>query len=270
MPTLPFYQTDAFADRPFTGNPAAVCLPDTPLDASLMQSIAMEMNLSETAFPEPADRDGVRKLRWFTPGLEVDLCGHATLASAAVLFELGDPSPLRFQTRSGLLTVEREPDGSMRMDFPAMRAEAMAPPAGLLDALGCAPGAPAARGPEGQYWMVRLPDQAAVLALAPDFSALMGLDLDGRVGVAVTAPGPDSDFVSRFFAPWAGVDEDPVTGSAHCMLGPYWAEELGKDVLEARQISTRGGRLRVEVHDDRVHLIGRAVTVAEGRMRLPD
>lgn len=269
MNTIPFYQTDAFTDRAFAGNPAAVCLPDTPIEADLMQSIAKEMNLSETAFLEPAGPDGERGLRWFTPGLEVDLCGHATLASAAVLFDLGDPSPLRFQTRSGLLTVEREPDGSMRMDFPAMPADPMTAPAGLIEGLGCASGTTAAAGPVGQYWMARLVDEAAVLSLEPDFGALARVDLDGRVGVAVTAPGRDCDFVSRFFAPWAGIDEDPVTGSAHCMLGPYWAAELSMNTLEARQISERGGSMRVEIHGDRVHLIGRAVTVAEGSLRVP-
>ncbi len=269
MKTIPFYQSDAFTDRPFAGNPAAVCLPETPLEASLMQSIAKEMNLSETAFPEPPGPDGVRRLRWFTPGLEVDLCGHATLATAAVLFELGDPSPLRFRTRSGVLTVEREPDGSLRMDFPLMPADPAAPPAGMVEALGCAPGAETARGPVGQYWMVRVPSQATVEALRPDFSTLGKVDLDGRVGVAVTAPGEEVDFVSRFFAPWAGIDEDPVTGSAHCMLAPYWAKELDRDRLTARQVSERGGDLLIELHGDRVHLIGRAVTVAEGSVRIP-
>ncbi len=269
MKSIPFFQTDAFTDRPFAGNPAAVCLPETPLEASLMQSIAKEMNLSETAFPEPPGPDGIRRLRWFTPGLEVDLCGHATLATAAVLFELGDPSPVRFRTRSGVLTVEREPDGSLRMDFPLIRAEPAPAPAGLLEALGSARDAETARGPVGQYWMVRAGDQASVEGLRPDFGALGKLDLGGRVGVAVTAPGEAVDFVSRFFAPWAGIDEDPVTGSAHCMLAPYWGAELGRDRLTARQVSERGGDLRLEIHGDRVHLIGKAVTVVEGSVRIP-
>ena len=268
MNTIRFFQADAFTDTPFAGNPAAVCLPAAPLDASLMQSIAKEMNLSETAFPEPPDGEGVRRLRWFTPGLEVDLCGHATLATAAVLFDLGDPSPARFHTRSGLLIVEREADGALRMDFPAMPAEVAPSPPGLLDALGTQDAA-TARGPEGQYWLVRLDSEASVRALQPDFSALAGVDLDGRIGVAVTAPGDAVDFVSRFFAPWAGIDEDPVTGSAHCMLAPYWAEELGRTTLSAQQVSERGGDLLLEIHGDRVHLIGRAVTVAEGTLRVP-
>lgn len=267
--SLRFFQTDAFTDHPFQGNPAAVCLPDHPLDAELMQSIAREMNLSETAFPEPADADGVRRLRWFTPGLEVDLCGHATLATAAVLFDQGEDSPLRFRTRSGLLTVELEWDGAMRMDFPVMPADAAPAPAGLLDALGCAGDASAYAGPIGQYWMVRLTDESQVIGLDPDYGALGRVDLKGRIGCAVTAPGSATDFVSRFFAPWAGIDEDPVTGSAHCMLTPYWAAETGKDEMSARQVSERGGDLRVEMHGDRVHLIGRAVTVAEGMLRIP-
>lgn len=253
---------------PFAGNPAAVCLPEGPLPAGLMQSIAAEMNLSETAFPEPPNPEGVRRLRWFTPALEVDLCGHATLAAAHVLYERGAAAPLVFETRSGRLTVHREPDGQLRMDFPAVPTEKAAAPAGLLEALGVPAATATARGPAGQYWLVEVEREAQVRALKPDYSALARLDLGGRIGVAVTAPGNEVDFVSRFFAPWAGIDEDPVTGSAHCMMAPWWAERLGKGTMSARQISPRGGSLEVRALGERVHLVGRAVTVAEGKLRV--
>jgi len=244
---VPFYTVDAFTDRPFGGNPAAVCVLDSPLDADAMQTIAAEMNLSETAFVEAPDSDGVRPLRWFTPATEVSLCGHATLATAHALLEARDEEPpLRFFTASGLLTVHRDPDGSLRMDFPADPPEVEASPPGLLGALGAPP--------------------------APDFSALAKVELAGEgLGVAVTAPSGEGedDFVSRFFAPWVGIDEDPVTGVAHTVLGPYWADETGRKALRARQLSRRGGRMEVRVEGDRVHLVGDAVTVARGRIAVP-
>ncbi len=259
-------QVDAFTSTAFAGNPAAVCLVDSDLGAPLMQSIAKEMNLSETAFVTAPDADGVRGLRWFTPGLEVDLCGHATLATAHLLYEQGAAGPVLFDTRSGRLVVERQSDGTLRMDFPTMSSEPALPPEGLAEALGISRPTHAARGPVGQYWMMLLASEAEVAALAPDFSTLGKVDLDERIGVAVTAPGDEVDFVSRFFAPWAGVDEDPVTGSAHCMLGPYWSRLLDKTELSARQIGPRPGELSVVVRGDRTHLIGRAVTVLEGRL----
>ncbi|MEZ4424676.1 MAG: PhzF family phenazine biosynthesis protein [Gemmatimonadota bacterium] len=266
---LPFAQADAFTDTPFAGNPAAVCLLEHALDAQLMQNVAIEMNLSETAFVEPPDAEGLRRLRWFTPGLEVDLCGHATLATAHLLFERGTRGPLRFSTRSGELVVEQEPDGRLRMDFPAVPVEDAPVPPGLLEALGIGSALEAARGPAGQYWMVVVDRADTVRALTPDYGTLGRVDLDGRIGVSVTAAGNDVDFVSRFFAPWAGIDEDPVTGSAHCMLAPWWSDRLGRATLQARQISARGGDVETRVVGDRVHLVGRAVTVAEGTLLLP-
>lgn len=269
---LPLYQVDAFTQKPFGGNPAAVCLPSTPLDAPLMQAIAAEMNLSETAFPEPADADGVRRLRWFTPTLEMPLCGHATLAAAKALLERGDEAPLRFATLSGELVVDREDDGRLRMDFPAMLAHPAEPPAGLLEALGCSNVTAVGLGPEGQYWLVEVGSQTVVAGLEPDFGALNQIDMSRRVGVAVTAPGddPEVDFVSRFFAPWAGVDEDPVTGSAHCMLAPWWGKSLGKNDMRALQISARMGDVEVRLRGDRVHLLGHAVIVSSGNLLLPE
>jgi PhzF family phenazine biosynthesis protein len=230
------------------------------------------MNLSETAFPEPQDSDGTRRLRWFTPALEIPLCGHATLATAHVLFAKGEASPLRFVTRSGELVVHAEDDGRLRMDFPTMPAVPADAPAGLLAALGCDVSSQSAQGPTGQYWLVEVDSQAQVAALAPDFTALGRVALGDRVGVAVTARGDanDIDFVSRFFAPWAGIDEDPVTGSSHCMLAPWWSPKLGKESMNALQISGRLGTLEVRIVGDRVHLVGHAVTVSDGHLVLPD
>ena len=272
MGRIPLFQTDAFTDQPFGGNPAAVCLSPVPLEAALMQKIAAEMNLSETAFPGPIGTDGTRPLRWFTPALEIPLCGHATLAAAKVLFDRGASSPIRFASMSGELIVHAENDGRLRMDFPAMHAVPMPAPAGLLEALGCDPTAAPGRGPAGQYWLIEVGTQAEIGALAPDFGRLGAIDLGDRVGVAVTAPGdaPNVDFVSRFFAPWAGIDEDPVTGSSHCMLGPWWSEKLGKTDMHALQISDRLGTLEVRVRDDRVHLVGHAVTISEGSLLIPE
>lgn len=267
-----FYTVDAFTEWPFGGNPAAVCVVDTSLDPEVMQTIAAEMNLSETAFVEGPQSDGVRPLRWFTPSTEVSLCGHATLATAhALLSTDADEAPLRFSTASGLLTVHRNPDGALRMDFPADPPEVKAPPPGLLEALGCPGGLPTLRA--RKLWIVRLGREPDVAALSPDFGALGRVQLEREgLGVAVTAPAGDGDddFVSRFFAPWVGVDEDPVTGVAHTALTPYWAGELeSSGPLRARQLSARGGRLVVRLEGDRVHLIGRAVTVARGRMAVP-
>jgi PhzF family phenazine biosynthesis protein len=268
MMQIPFFQTDAFTTHPFRGNPAAICLVDHPLDERLMQSIALEMNLSETAFPEPTGPDGTRRLRWFTPTTEVPLCGHATLAAAEVLFAQGEASPIRFSTRSGILTVHREPDGALRMDFPADPPEARPAPQGLLEALGCSGSAVTEVGTK--IWVVAVDSEAAVAALRPDFTALGRVDVGGVMGVSVTAPGEDVDFVSRGFFPWSGVDEDPVTGSAHTTLAPFWASRLGRSEMSARQISARSGDLMVRLVDDRVHLVGHAVTVAEGTLFVPE
>ena len=264
---LRFYQTDAFTDTPFRGNPAAICLPEEPLDAGLMQRIAAEMNLSETAFPEPPDRDGSRVLRWFTPATEVPLCGHATLAAAAVLFDRGEPSPVTFRTRSGALVVHREEGGALRMDFPLDPPTAADPPAGLLSGLGVADVLAVAVG--RLIWIVQVADETAVRALRPDYRALSAVDVGNAMGVSVTAPGVDVDFVSRGFFPWSGVDEDPVTGSAHTTLGPFWAERLGKESLRARQVSDRSGDIQLRLDGERIHLTGHAVTVLEGMFTLP-
>ncbi len=253
------FQVDAFTSRPFTGNPAAVCLLEDPRDDSWMQALAAEMNLAETAFLERRE-DGFG-LRWFTPTTEVDLCGHATLASAHVLWETGaTQSRLRFHTRSGVLTAERA-EGSIHLDFPAEPATATDVPPGLEEALGTL-----AKwvGRNRFDYLVEVADGATVRNLAPDFRALR----EFRVrGVMVTAAGDgDCDFVSRFFGPGTGVDEDPVTGSAHCCLGPYWGARLGRSDLVGYQASTRGGYVGVRLAGDRVVLSGSAVTVLRGEL----
>jgi PhzF family phenazine biosynthesis protein len=266
--TLPFLQVDAFTDRPFTGNPAAVLVLEDRLDARAMQAIASEMNLSETAFTG-LDDEGRRWLRWFTPAVEVPLCGHATLATAHVLFEGGNPGPLRFESASGPLAVHRDGD-RLRMDFPADPPHPADPPEGLLEALGCPPSSSSLR--SRHVWVVRVDDESILRSLAPRFSALGDIDLgEGGLGVTVTAPGDGPvDFVSRFFCPWVGIDEDPVTGVAHTALTPYWAAQLGVETMEARQVSQRQGALTVRLAGERVHLSGSAVTVARGEIVVPE
>lgn len=274
---------DAFATRPFEGNPAAVFLPQAadgvaggsgvfpPENPILLQAIAAEMNLSETAFPSlPMDASGARRLRWFTPTTEVTLCGHATLAAAHVLLENGAEAPLHFHSLSGPLTVEREEDGRLRLDFPADVPRAIPAPGGLAEALGVAELPVYVEGQRSA--LVELGSEAEVRALAPDLGALGEVQLPpGVMGVSVTARGsaPGVDFSSRFFGPWVGVPEDPVTGMAHTLLGVYWSHKLGRAELAAWQCSARGGHLTVRVAGDRVHLIGSAVTVARGELLLP-
>lgn len=251
------YQVDAFTTTPFAGNPAAVCVLPEPASENWMQNVAGEMNLSETAFLVGSE-DGY-SLRWFTPLVEVDLCGHATLASAHVLWETDEARPnetLRFHTRSGLLSASRDGDW-IELDFPATPVTACDPPPGLLDGLGVSP---IFVGRSIFDYLVELPTEAEVRALAPDFSTLGRVDTRG-VMVTSRSDSPECDLVSRFFAPATGVDEDPVTGSAHCTLGPYWQSRLGKSELAARQVSARGGELRVSVDGDRVRIAGQAVTV---------
>ena len=258
----PFTQVDAFTDRPFAGNPAAVCLLPAERETAWMQLVAREMNLAETAFLRRRE-DGF-DLRWFTPGTEVDLCGHATLASAHALWEEGELAPdrvARFHTRSGLLTAERR-DGLVWLDFPATPAIDGETPDGLVAALGVEP---VSVGRTPFDYLAVLDTEAQVRALTPDLS------LVGRMpvrGVIVTAPsaGDPHDFVSRFFAPAVGVPEDPVTGSAHCALGPYWAARLGRSDLRGYQASPRGGLVHVRVRGERVLLGGHAVTVARGTL----
>jgi PhzF family phenazine biosynthesis protein len=260
------FQVDAFADRPFGGNPAAGCFVDADADAGWMQSGAGEMNLSETAFLCRRG-DGVYGLRWFTPVVEVDLCGHATLASAHVLWEEADeaPGPLGFETRSGLLTATQTGDGLIQLGFPADPPEVVddGGPPGLAVALG----APVLGVYQGRFdLLVEVEDAEAVRRLAPDFRRLAGLSVRG---VIVTAPGDGhdgADFVSRCFYPAAGVDEDPVTGSAHCTLASFWCARLGRPSLVGWQASARGGRVGVELAGDRVLLTGRAVTVLRGEL----
>ncbi len=262
---IPLHQVDAFTDRPFAGNPAAVCPLEAWLPDETLQAIAAENNLSETAFFVPRDGEpDAYDLRWFTPAAEVPLCGHATLASAHVLFER-DPALacVRFQTReSGPLEVTRDGD-LLAMDFPSAPPGPCDPPDGLIDALGEPPDE-LLKGTH--YYMAVYGREADVAALAPDFPAV------ARAGaeVIVTAPGDaaDLDFVSRFFAPSLGIDEDPVTGSAHCTLTPYWAKRLGKSKLRARQISARGGDVFCEDRGERVLLCGSAVTVIIGELKL--
>ena len=260
MTLLPFFQVDAFAERPFTGNPAAVMpLDHWPGDA-VMQAIAAENNLSETAFTVPSEDEAVDyDLRWFTPTVEVDLCGHATLAAGHILMK---GASIAFATRSGVLTVTRE-EKRLWLDLPAYPVEEGAEP-GLLAALGLA-AAPSflSRGGNGAA-IVLLDDEAAVRGIAPDFAALRLID---RL-VIVTAPGTASAVASRVFAAFHGIDEDPVTGSAHAALVPFWASRLGRTRFDAFQASRRGGRIECELRGDRVLLGGEAVTVIEGHFQL--
>jgi PhzF family phenazine biosynthesis protein len=259
---IPLLQVDAFAERAFAGNPAAVCLLDGPADPAWMQAVASEMNLSETAF---LHRDGAGyALRWFTPVAEVALCGHATLASAHALWEGGRVAPdaaIDFATLSGALSAARDGD-LIVLDFPATPPEEAEPPPGLPAALGVAP---RWTGRSRFDWFVEVATAVDVVAARPDMAALAGLE--GR-GVIVSAAGgrDGADVTSRYFAPALGIPEDPVTGSAHCALGPFWAARLGRGRLVCHQASARGGVVRVEVRGDRALLGGRAVTVLEGRL----
>ncbi len=257
---LPIFQIDAFADRPFAGNPAAVMPLAGWLPDATLQAIALENALSETAF-FVREGDGFR-IRWFTPACEVDLCGHATLASAFVLFTELEPgrAEVTFASASGPLTVRRQ-DGLLVLDFPSRPPQPLGPVPGLGEALGVEP---------RELWKARdivavLETEAQVRALAPDMARLAAID---AFAVIVTAPGEQADFVSRFFAPRKGVPEDPVTGSAHTTLVPFWAQRLGKVRLRALQVSPRGGELFCEDRGDRVDIAGRAVKVLEGTFLL--
>lgn len=259
---LSIVQVDAFTDKPFAGNPAAVCILPAPRDERWMQDVAREMNLSETAFLH-RENDGYR-LRWFTPTLEVALCGHATLASAHVLWEgghLAPSTPARFHTKSGLLTAERRGTW-IELDFPATVAAPAEPPPGLLEALRVQPGAV---GRSRFDYLVEVDSEDTVRRLAPDFTALGRVETRG-VMVTSRASTPGFDFVSRFFAPASGINEDPATGSSHCTLAPHWSTRLGKTELVAYQASSRGGVVRVRVQGDRVILGGQAVTVLRGEL----
>jgi len=259
---LKIYQVDAFTDEPFTGNPAAVCILQGPVEAEWMQKVAREMNLSETAFVWRLE-DGF-SLRWFTPAVEVELCGHATLASAHILWEtrtLARRREARFHTLSGLLTATRGAEG-IEMNFPATPEEPAGTPPELIKSLGVEP---RYVGRSIFDYLVEVGSEDEVKNLKPDFALLREIPVRG-VMVTSRASSPGFDFVSRFFAPCVGIDEDPVTGSAHCCLGPYWANKLGKSELLAYQVSARGGTLRVRVDGDRVYIGGQAVTVLRGEL----
>jgi PhzF family phenazine biosynthesis protein len=259
---LTIMQVDAFTNKPFAGNPAAVCLLPEPRDETWMRDVAREMNLSETAYLYRHD-DGFN-LRWFTPAVEVALCGHATLASAHVLWETGElksDEQARFFTLSGLLTAKREGDW-IELDFPAKREEPAEAPDGLSRALGIEP---VYVGRNAFDYLVEVESENVLRSIQPDFTSLRLLKVRGVI-VTSLSDSPAYDFVSRFFAPGSGVDEDPVTGSAHCCLGPFWASRLDKQELTAYQASERGGVVRVRVDADRVHLGGQAVTVMRGEL----
>ncbi len=259
---IDIYQVDAFTAEPFAGNPAAVCVLAAAAEAAWMQTVAREMNLSETAFLSP-QADGY-DLRWFTPAVEVDLCGHATLASAHVLWETGRlaaEAEARFQTRSGLLTAVLADDW-ITLNFPAKPEQAAVTPPGLEAALGARP---LYVGRNAFDYLVELESETAVRDLRPDFAALRTLGVRG-VMVTSQAETPGFDFVSRFFAPGSGIDEDPVTGSAHCCLGPFWAARLHQTEFTAYQASPRGGVVQVRLQGDRVLLQGQAVTILSGSL----
>jgi predicted PhzF superfamily epimerase YddE/YHI9 len=255
-------QVDAFTDHAFGGNPAGVCVLQEPKSAEWMQSVALEMNLSETAFLEKRP-DGSFDLRWFTPAVEVDLCGHATLASAHSLWESGKLSSgeeARFHTRSGLLTAKQEGEW-IELDFPVKHAIESAPPPGLIEALGAAPKYVA----KNQFDYLVEVSETELLKMSPNHGLLRTIPVRGVI-VTSGSSDPAFDFVSRFFAPGSGIDEDPVTGSAHTALTPFWAVRLGKATMMARQASARGGILRVTMKGDRVLLGGRAVTTLRGEL----
>ena len=263
MKTLPLFQVDAFADEPFTGNPAAVCLLEDMLSDEELQNIAMEMNLSETAFVLPID-DGFR-LRWCTPKKEVDLCGHATLAASHVIWTNGivpTKDPIEFQTRSGKL-VATMTNGEIELNFPSQPSSPCVPPEGLLEALGVEP---RYVGRNAADYLVQVSRHEEILALQPDFQKLRTVECRGVIVTSESHDG-DFDFISRFFAPAFGIDEDPVTGSAHCCLTPFWSENLGRLSLAAYQASQRGGKLNVRLENDRVVLCGKAITVLEGKLK---
>jgi PhzF family phenazine biosynthesis protein len=257
---IPYYHIDAFTSSPFAGNPAGVCPLETWLPDATLQKIAAENNLSETAFFVPAGDHF--ELRWFTPAIEVDLCGHATLASGYVLtrFLSYNRNVIHFESKSGTLLVERQGE-ILTLDFPSRRGVKRAAPEALVKGLG--------KQPLEVYlardYLAVFPSQADILAIQPNQEQLALLDC---LGIIVTAPGEGVDFVSRFFAPRAGIPEDPVTGSSHCTLIPYWAKQLGKTKLTARQLSARGGELFCALVDERVKIGGHAVTYLQGVLEL--
>jgi PhzF family phenazine biosynthesis protein len=266
---IPIFTVDAFTDKPFSGNPAGVCVLDSPLEEKLMQNIAFEMNLSETAFLNKKN-DGAYSLRWFTPVVEVDLCGHATLASSHILWETGKvkkSSGIEFNTKSGILKAGFN-NGGNELDFPLIESKPIDIPKGIVKAIGVEP----VNLFRTQWnYIAELDSEKTVRSVKPDFDLLRALEAWGtiitsRASKELAANG--YDFVSRFFAPAKGVKEDPVTGSAHCALAPYWMNRLGKNIFKAYQASERGGTVGVRVDGDRVFLSGSAVTVLSGTMNV--
>ncbi len=277
--TLRIFQVDAFTQEPFKGNPAAVCLLSHEYDDALLRAVAAEMNLSETAFVIPLDAEDWKmatrfSLRWFTPLVEVRLCGHATLATGAVLLNVIKVAApcVAFETLSGELVARRDAGGGVVLDFPADPPQTLAAPTAILEALGCTHAVvETLYAPQTQKLLVCLEEEAQVRALVPDYGRLKTAPAPDAVkGVIVTAPSQSLyDFISRYFAPWVGINEDPVTGSAHTVLAPYWAKRLAKTALDAYQASARGGTLHVRlVSDTRVELVGHAVVMLEGILRV--
>jgi len=268
--SLTVIQVDAFTNQPFAGNPAAVCVTNQPLAEDLMRAIALEMNLSETAFLHPIE--GGYSLRWFTPAVEVDLCGHATLASAHVLWSeghLSDTEVAKFQTKSGWLSA-RKNDDWIEMDFPAQPVQTASHVLPQLIKALCCGGNIRAVSKNDVNYLVEILSESALAGLQPDFAEMKKLPVQGVIATA-PADGEDYDFVSRYFGPAVGIDEDPVTGSAHASLAPYWQEKLNKIEMTARQISARGGVIRVKYNNsnepsDRVFISGQAVTVMKGEL----
>ena len=262
---IPIFTVDAFTEKPFSGNPAAVCLPEEALLDSVMQNIAFELNLAETAFV--VKEDNAWHLRWFTPVSEVDLCGHATLSTAHIMWEEGivpADKPINFNTKSGLLIAYKK-EGEIEMDFPAIPEKEVSYPEDLIHALG---------GVEPKYvgmtkwnYLVEFPNEAAVRNVQPKYEKLLGLPGWGTI-ITAKSEHDEFDFISRFFAPEKGVMEDPVTGSAHCALGPYWQRKLGKKEFKAYQASERGGKVGVRVEGNRVFLSGKAVTMIRGSISI--
>ena len=266
LENTPFYWVDAFTERPFSGNPAAVCIPPAALEPALMQNLAAEFGLSETAFVERRP-DNQWNLRWFTPKAEVRLCGHATLAAATALWSheptLGNT--LTFHTLSGPLTATRTPEGMIELVFPARPPQQCDIPVGLLEAVRVPPSDVLWCGRDLDDYILQLPSEEHVKALKPDYAQLGPIETRGIIFTARSST-KERDFISRFFAPKVGVDEDPVTGSAHCCLTPFWAERLDNTCLKAEQLSKRGGRLEVELRGDRVALPGRSCIIVSGTL----
>jgi PhzF family phenazine biosynthesis protein len=259
---IEIFQVDAFTDKPFAGNPAAVCILSGPAEETWMQNVAKEMNLSETAFLYRHE-EGFN-LRWFTPSVEVELCGHATLASAHILWDrglLGPDEQVRFHTLSGLLVVRQAGD-MIEMNFPATPEEPASVPDALAQALGVKP---LYVGRSAFDYLVEVPSEDMIRGISPDYNALKTFPVRGVIVTSRAEAGP-YDFVSRFFGPAVGIPEDPVTGSAHCCLGPFWSRKIGRNEFLAYQASQRGGIIRVRVDEDRVYLGGKAVTVLQGQL----